>query len=92
MPLTVALRSLLSRRSVSRCMSLRLCEQYLTLRSSAVTYYDDMYVSFDLAQETAARIENIKQLITSEFQHTALRKHPKKVVDKLFALSAREVD
>jgi hypothetical protein len=51
-----------------------------------------MYVSFDLAQEAAARIKNLKQLITSEYQHTALRKHPKEIVDKLFALSAREVD
>lgn len=33
----------------------------------------DMYVSFELAQQTAARIDNIQQWITNEFMHSGVR-------------------
>jgi hypothetical protein len=32
-----------------------------------------MYVSFELAQQTAARIHSIQQWITNEFMHSGVR-------------------
>lgn len=33
----------------------------------------DMYVSFELAQQTAARVHGIQQWITNEFMHSGVR-------------------
>ncbi|KAJ7049924.1 alpha/beta-hydrolase [Mycena amicta] len=55
-------------------------------------YYDDMYVQFDLAQETAATIKNTEQYITNMLKHDAIRADPKDVMKRLFQLSKREYD
>jgi hypothetical protein len=38
----------------------------------AATYVEDMYVDFNLAQATAAKIKGIRQWMTNEYQHSAL--------------------
>ena len=55
-----------------------------------IRYYDDMYVDFDLAQETAAKVANTEQFITNQMFHDGLRQHTKEVVGKLFEISKRE--
>ncbi len=55
-------------------------------------YFDDMYVDFDLAQDTAAKIKNTEQYVTNQLVHSGLRAAPKDVMGKLFELSKREFD
>ena len=56
------------------------------------SYVDDMYVDFELAQETARKIPCVKQYITNQMYHDGLRKNTKEVLGKLFELSKREED
>ena len=51
-----------------------------------------MYVDYDLAQETAGRVSNVKQFITNQMYHDGLRKNTKEVLGKLFEISKREED
>ena len=53
-------------------------------------YFDDMYVDFDLAQDTVAKVRNTEQFVTNQMFHDALRKHTKEVLGKLFEISKRE--
>lgn len=54
------------------------------------SYYDDMYVDFDLAQQTAAKVRGTEQFITNQIFHDGLRMHTKEVLDKLFDISKRQ--
>lgn len=58
----------------------------------AVTYYDDLFVDFEYAQETAARIKGCKQYITNALYHTALGTQAEEVVKQLFALRDDVID
>ncbi|KAL9117002.1 MAG: hypothetical protein Q9187_006466, partial [Circinaria calcarea] len=58
----------------------------------AVTYYDDLYVDFEYAQETAARIKGCKQYITNAMYHNALGTKAEEVVKQLFALRDDVID
>ncbi|XP_022871149.1 uncharacterized protein LOC111390353 [Olea europaea var. sylvestris] len=40
---------------------------------AAAVYYDDMYVNFKLALDTASQIEGIRPWITNEYMHSGLR-------------------
>ncbi|KAJ7647771.1 alpha/beta-hydrolase [Roridomyces roridus] len=60
------------------------------VKVSAATYYDDLYVEFGLAQETASIIKNTEQYITNQLNHDGLRRDPKDVLNRLFQLSKRE--
>ncbi|KAF6746774.1 alpha/beta-hydrolase [Ephemerocybe angulata] len=62
------------------------------VKVSAVTYYDDMYVDFDLAQDTARRVKNVEQYITNQHGHDGLRQDASDVIGKLIQLSKREYD
>ncbi|KAF7297951.1 Alpha beta-hydrolase [Mycena chlorophos] len=62
------------------------------VKVSAATYYYDMYVQFDLAQETAATIKNTEQYITNQLHHDGIRADAKDVMKRLFQLSRREYD
>ncbi|KAF9032536.1 alpha/beta-hydrolase [Hymenopellis radicata] len=62
------------------------------VKVSSVSYFDDMYVDFDLAQDTAAKIKNTEQYVTNHLVHSGLRANPKDVMGKLFELSKREYD
>ncbi|KAF8648544.1 hypothetical protein AX16_006248 [Volvariella volvacea WC 439] len=63
-----------------------------TIKVSAVTYFNDMYVDFDLAQETARKIGNTEQYITNQLVHDGIREDSKDVMKRLFELSKREFD
>ncbi|KAF8079011.1 alpha/beta-hydrolase [Lyophyllum atratum] len=63
-----------------------------SVKVTAASYYDDMYVDFGLAQETAAAVKNLVQYISNEHHHSALRREPQVILNKLFKLSKREYD
>ncbi|KAJ5662882.1 hypothetical protein N7507_003613 [Penicillium longicatenatum] len=58
----------------------------------AATYIDDMYVHYDLASQTAAKIKGIKQFITNTMYHDALRSKSGEVMRQLFALRDDTID
>lgn len=58
----------------------------------AATYVDDMYVHFDLASETAAKIKGTKQFITNMMYHDALRSKSDELMRQLFALRDDSID
>ena len=58
----------------------------------AATYYDDLYVDFGYAQETAAKIKGCKQFITNRMYHDALGSKAEEVVRQLFALRDDVID
>ncbi|EJD03345.1 alpha/beta-hydrolase [Fomitiporia mediterranea MF3/22] len=60
------------------------------VKVTAASYFDDMYVDFDLAQETVAKVRGAEQFITNQMFHDGLRKHTKEVLGKLFEISRRE--
>jgi len=62
------------------------------VKVTAATYYEDMYVDFGLAQDTASKIKNTEQYITNQFFHDAIRCDPKDIMKHLFAISRREYD
>ncbi|KAH8119584.1 alpha/beta-hydrolase [Phellopilus nigrolimitatus] len=62
------------------------------VKVTAASYIDDMYVDFDLAQETAAKVKGTEQFITNQMFHDGLRRHSKEVIGRLFEISRREYD
>ncbi|GJJ11753.1 hypothetical protein Clacol_005991 [Clathrus columnatus] len=59
---------------------------------SAMTFLDDMYIDFDLSQDTTERINNVEQCITNQLFHNAIIHDPKTLMSNLFELSKRLVD
>lgn len=58
----------------------------------AATYVDDMYVHFELASRTAAKIKGTKQFITNVMYHDALRSKSDELMRQLFALKEDSID
>uniref|UniRef100_A0A0W0FBG4 Sulfhydryl oxidase n=1 Tax=Moniliophthora roreri TaxID=221103 RepID=A0A0W0FBG4_MONRR len=59
---------------------------------TTATYYEDMYVPFELSQQTASTIKNTEQYITNQLQHGGIREDPKDLMRRLFQISKREHD
>ncbi|KAF7362339.1 Alpha beta-hydrolase [Mycena venus] len=59
------------------------------VKVSAVTYFNDMYVDFAIAQETASTIKNCEQYITNQLFHDGLYVDGKDVMKRLFQISKR---
>lgn len=53
-------------------------------------YFNDMYVDFGFAQDTAAKIKNTEQYITNQLVHDGIREDAGDVMKKLFRMSKRE--
>ncbi|KAL4024448.1 proline iminopeptidase [Cucumis melo var. makuwa] len=53
---------------------------------AAAVYYEDMFVNFKLAMETASQIAGIRLWITNEFMHSGLRDAGPQVLDHLMGL------
>ena len=51
--------------------------------TAAAVYYEDLYVSQAISEETAAEINGIRVWMTNEFQHSGLRDDGAKVVERL---------
>jgi proline iminopeptidase len=58
----------------------------------AATYIDDMYVHYDLASSTAAKIKGTKQFVTNTLYHDALRSKSSEVMRQLFNLRDDSID
>lgn len=52
----------------------------------SASYYSDMYVAFDKAQETAKHVEGIQQWITNEFLHSGIRDDGIRIFDTLLKM------
>ncbi|XP_031377419.1 uncharacterized protein LOC116192871 [Punica granatum] len=50
---------------------------------AAAVYYEDMYVNFKLAMETASQIAGIRLWISNEYMHSGLRDNGSRVLDQL---------
>lgn len=53
---------------------------------AAAVYYEDMYVNFRVAMETASQIGGIRLWITNEYMHSGLRDGGSQVFDHLMAM------
>lgn len=58
----------------------------------AATYIEDLYVDFELAQQTAGKIRGCKQWITNVHYHDALRSRTDEVLHQLFELRDDSID
>ncbi|KAL2356148.1 Alpha/Beta hydrolase protein [Cryomyces antarcticus] len=58
----------------------------------AATYMEDMYVDFNFAQETAAKIKGCKTFVTNALYHDAVRSKVDEVMKQLFALRDDTID
>jgi len=58
----------------------------------SATFYDDMFVDFELAQDTASKINNCKQFITNVMYHNAVRAKSDELLKQLFALRDDVID
>ncbi|KAL1956533.1 hypothetical protein VTO42DRAFT_7096 [Malbranchea cinnamomea] len=58
----------------------------------SATYIDDMYVHYDLATQTAAKIKNCKHFITNIMYHNALRANANELIQQLLALRDDTID
>ncbi|GAB4821662.1 hypothetical protein N2152v2_008708 [Parachlorella kessleri] len=54
-----------------------------TVPVAAATYFEDMFVDCDLAQETVASIKGMRQYVTSEYLHCGLREAGGTIFEKL---------
>ncbi|XP_076892836.1 uncharacterized protein LOC143544672 [Bidens hawaiensis] len=57
-----------------------------TVPVAAAVYYEDMFVNFNLAMETAAEIAGIRLWVTNEYMHSGLRDGATHVLDHLTGL------
>nr|XP_010925826.1 uncharacterized protein LOC105048262 [Elaeis guineensis] len=53
---------------------------------AAAVYYEDMYVNFNLAMETASEIAGIRLWVTNEYMHSGLRDGGSQVFDQLMGM------
>ncbi|ROW16219.1 hypothetical protein VPNG_01951 [Cytospora leucostoma] len=58
----------------------------------AASYIEDMYVDYELARETARKVNNVKVLETNTLYHNALRARPDEVLPQLFKLRDDVID
>lgn len=54
---------------------------------AAACYFEDMFVSFDLSQETLDKIPHVRQYVTNEYLHDGIREHGSVIFDKLLHLA-----
>jgi pimeloyl-ACP methyl ester carboxylesterase len=58
----------------------------------AASFIDDMYVDFDLARDTASKVQGIKVYETNSLYHNAIRARPDEVLRELFRLRDDSID
>ncbi|KAL4859014.1 Proton/sulfate cotransporter 2 [Chlorella vulgaris] len=58
-----------------------------TVPVATATYYEDMFVDFELGQVTAGHIKGIRQWITNEFLHCGIREAGVTIVERLLNMS-----
>jgi len=58
-----------------------------TVSIAAACYYEDMFVSFDLSQETLQKVGSTRQYITNEYLHDGIREQGALILEKLFQIA-----
>ncbi|GMH37792.1 hypothetical protein BSKO_05665 [Bryopsis sp. KO-2023] len=58
-----------------------------TVPVASITYYEDMFVNFDLAQQTAQHIQGIRQWVTNEYAHSGIRDDGARIFEKLLGMA-----
>jgi pimeloyl-ACP methyl ester carboxylesterase len=58
-----------------------------TVAVAAASYFEDMFVDFELAQETAKSIQGIRQLVTSEWLHDGIKENGAAIFEKLLNMA-----
>lgn len=58
----------------------------------SATYVNDMYVAYEAAMDTGAKIKGLKQFITNSMYHDALRSKADELFRQLFALRDDTID
>lgn len=53
---------------------------------AAATYFEDMYVDYDLAQETAGCIHGLRQWVSNEYKHSGIRDDGVRIIDRLMSM------
>eukprot|EP00210_Caulerpa_lentillifera_P005956 g5691.t1 len=62
-----------------------------TVATASATYHEDMFVEFELAQETAKYIKDLRQWVTNEYTHSGLRDDGNKIFEKLLGMTRDSV-
>ena len=57
---------------------------------SATAYFEDVYVDFDLAKETAEAIQGARMWVTNEYMHSGLREDGAKILTGLMKMTRNE--
>jgi len=57
---------------------------------ACASYFEDMFVDFDLAQETAAAIAGSRVWVTNEYMHSGVREDGARILKKLMAMTRDE--
>ena len=57
---------------------------------SATAYFEDVYVDFDLAKETAGAIQGTRMWVTNEYMHSGLREDGAKILTGLMKMARNE--
>ena len=58
-----------------------------TVPVAAASYLEEIFVDFNLAQETAQSIQGIRQLVTSEFLHDGIKENGAAIFEKLLSMA-----
>lgn len=58
-----------------------------TVPIAAACYFEDMFVSFELSQETLNKIGCVRQYVTNEYLHDGIREQGSIIFEKLFHLA-----
>jgi pimeloyl-ACP methyl ester carboxylesterase len=58
-----------------------------TVAVAAASYFEDMFVDFELAQETARSIKGIRQFVTNEYLHDGIKESGAAIFDKLLNMA-----
>ncbi|KAI8467667.1 MAG: Alpha/Beta hydrolase protein [Monoraphidium minutum] len=54
---------------------------------AAALYLEDMYVDYDLAQETVAHVRGLRQWVTNEYKHSGIRDDGARILDRLLGMA-----
>lgn len=57
---------------------------------ACASYFEDMFVDFDLAKETAEAIQGSRVWVTSEYMHSGVREDGARILKKLMQMARNE--
>ena len=79
-------QDLCSRKFAAWGLAKHVCHGILQVPVAAAVYYEDMYVNFNIAKETASQIAGIRLWVTNEYMHSGLRDGGPHVFEHLMGL------